>query len=115
MSPVRGPIVRVTVSVAKDRDRSADSRRAVRVDRLLQAQSDERLALLVRNGHDFAFEELVRRYRDPLTRYLRRLLGDPLVAEDALERGLIRAWASLLAGTSPIEFRQWIYGTVHAS
>jgi DNA-directed RNA polymerase specialized sigma24 family protein len=87
----------------------------VRVDRLLQAQSDERLALLVRNGHDFAFEELVRRYRDPLTRYLRRLLGDPHVAEDALERGLIRAWAALLAGTSPIEFRQWIYGTVHAS
>ena len=87
----------------------------MRVDRLLQAQSDERLALLVRNGHDFAFEELVRRYRDPLTRYLRRLLGDPIVAEDALERGLIRAWASLLAGNSPIEVRQWIYGTVHAS
>ena len=87
----------------------------MRVDRLLQAQSDERLALLARNGHDFAFEELVRRYRDPLTRYLRRLLGDAVVAEDALERGLIRAWAALLSGTTPIEFRQWIYGTVHAS
>lgn len=85
------------------------------VDRLIQAQSDERLALLVRDGHDFAFEELVRRYRDPLTRYLRRLLGDAVTAEDALERGFLRAWAALLDGTSPLEFRQWIYGTVHAS
>ena len=87
----------------------------MRVERLLQAQSDERLALLARNGHDFAFEELVRRYRDPLTRYVRRLLGDPIVAEDALERGLLRAWAALLGGATPIEFRQWIFGTVHAS
>jgi DNA-directed RNA polymerase specialized sigma24 family protein len=83
--------------------------------RLLQAQSDERLALLARHGHDFAFEELVRRYRDPLTRYLRRLLGDAVVAEDALERGFIRAWAALLDGAAPIEVRQWLYGTVHAS
>lgn len=57
----------------------------------------------------------MRRYREPLTRYLRRLLGDPIAAEDALERGFIRAWASLLDGTTPIEFRQWIYGTVHAA
>jgi DNA-directed RNA polymerase specialized sigma24 family protein len=83
--------------------------------RLLTTQSDERLALLARHGHDFAFEELVRRYREPLTRYLRRLLGDPVVAADALERGLIRAWASLLDGTAPIEVRQWLYGVVHAS
>jgi DNA-directed RNA polymerase specialized sigma24 family protein len=87
----------------------------LRFDRLLNAQSDERLALLARNGHDFAFEEIVRRYREPLTRYLRRLLGDPVVAEDALERGLIRAWAALLDGAAPLEVRQWLYGTVHAA
>jgi DNA-directed RNA polymerase specialized sigma24 family protein len=83
--------------------------------RLLSAQSDERLTLLARHGHDFAFEELVRRYREPLTRYLRRLLGDPVVAEEALERGLIRAWAGLLDGAAPIDARQWLYGMVHAS
>jgi DNA-directed RNA polymerase specialized sigma24 family protein len=83
--------------------------------RLLTTQSDERLALLARHGHDFAFEELVRRYREPLTRYLRRLLGDASVASDALERGLIRAWASLLDGKTPIEVRGWLYGTVHAA
>jgi len=82
---------------------------------LLTTQSDERLALLARNGHDFAFEELVRRYREPLTRYLRRLLGDASVASDALERGLIRAWASLLGGATPVEVRAWLYGNVHAA
>jgi DNA-directed RNA polymerase specialized sigma24 family protein len=83
--------------------------------RLLTTQSDERLALLARHGHDFAFEELVRRYREPLTRYLRRLLGEPSVASDALERGLIRAWASLLDGSTPVDVRSWLYGTVHAA
>ena len=83
--------------------------------RLLHAQSDERLALLARHGHDFAYEEIVRRYREPLSRYLRRLLGDPVVAEDALERGFLRAWAALLDGAAPIEVRQWLYGMVHAS
>jgi DNA-directed RNA polymerase specialized sigma24 family protein len=83
--------------------------------RLLTTQSDERLALLARHGHDLAFEELVRRYREPLTRYLRRLLGDSSVASDALERGLIRAWASLLQGSTPIDLRSWLYGTVHAA
>jgi hypothetical protein len=83
--------------------------------RLLTTQSDERLALLARHGHDFAFEELVRRYREPLTRYLRRLLGGSGAASDALERGLIRAWASLLGGSSPIEVRSWLYGNLHAA
>jgi DNA-directed RNA polymerase specialized sigma24 family protein len=83
--------------------------------RLLTTQSDERLALLARHGHDFAFEELVRRYREPLTRYLRRLLGDSHVASDALERGMIRAWASLLSGSTPIDVRSWLYGTAHAA
>ncbi len=83
--------------------------------RLLSTQSDERLALLARHGHDFAFEELVRRYREPLTRYLRRLLGDTAASADALERGLIRAWASLLGGITPIDVRSWLYGNVHAA
>ena len=83
--------------------------------RLLTTQSDERLALLARHGHDFAFEELVRRYREPLSRYLRRLLGDPDVAAATLERGLIRAWASLLGGPTPIDVRSFLYGSVHAA
>src|SRR4051794_23653518 len=36
--------------------------------RLLAAQSDQRLAALVRDGHERAFEALVQRYRRPLLR-----------------------------------------------
>ena len=78
---------------------------------MVRLMSDERLALLARHGHDFAFEELVRRYRAPLARYLvRRRL--PVAA---LDRGLVRAWAALLGGAVPLEVRPWLYGLVHAA
>ena len=39
----------------------------------LTAQSDQQLLALVREGHERAFETLVRRYRRPLLRYCRRM------------------------------------------
>jgi hypothetical protein len=82
--------------------------------RLVQTQSDERLALLACHGHDFAFEELVRRYRPQLERHLRRETGDPMVAEVVIQRGLIRAWAELLRGGVPVEVRPWLYAAVQS-
>jgi DNA-directed RNA polymerase specialized sigma24 family protein len=82
--------------------------------RLVQTQSDERLALLACHGHDFAFGELVRRHRPALERHARRLAGDPSLAEQALERGLLRAWAELLGGRAPVEVRPWLIGLVHS-
>jgi hypothetical protein len=78
---------------------------------MVRLMSDERLALLARDGHDFAFEELVRRYRAPLARYLmRRRL--PVAA---LDRALVRAWAALLGGDAPVEVRSWLYDLVGAA
>src|SRR3954469_11488626 len=114
-SGTRGPGTNRRPALLHNRRPGPSARRQRSSVRLLTTQSDERLALLARHGHDFAFEELVRRYREPLTRYLRRLLGDTVVASDALERGLIRAWASLLDGTTPVEVRSWLYGTVHSA
>jgi DNA-directed RNA polymerase specialized sigma24 family protein len=77
---------------------------------MVRLMSDERLALMARDGHDFAFEELVRRYRTPLARYLmRRRL--PVAAVD---RAFVRAWAALLGGAVPVEVRPWLYGLVGA-
>jgi hypothetical protein len=45
---------------------------------LLRTQSDARLTALAAAGHDHAFEAIVERYRKPLSRYLRRLLSEPL-------------------------------------
>jgi hypothetical protein len=78
---------------------------------MVRLMSDERLALLARDGHDFAFEELVRRYRAPLARYLMRRR----LPAAALDRAFVRAWAALLGGAVPVEVRPWLYGLAGAA
>ena len=81
-------------------------------NQLLRTQSDARLTALVAAGHDHAFEAIVERYRKPLSRYLRRLLSEPL-AEDVLQASFVRAWQALTAGTHVHELRPWLYRIVH--
>jgi RNA polymerase sigma factor (sigma-70 family) len=81
-------------------------------NQLLRTQSDARLAALVAAGHDHAFEAIVERYRKPLSRYLRRLLSEPL-AEDVLQASFVRAWQALTAGTDVHELRPWLYRIAH--
>ena len=79
---------------------------------LLRAQSDARLTALVGAGHDRAFEAIVERYRKPLSRYLRRLLSEPL-AEDVLQATFVRAWQALESGTEVRDLRPWLYRIAH--
>ena len=81
-------------------------------NQLLRTQSDARLTALVAAGHDHAFEVIVERYRKPLSRYLRRLLSEPL-AEDVLQASFVRAWQALTAGTDVHELRPWLYRIAH--
>ena len=81
-------------------------------NQLLRTQSDVRLTALVAAGHDHAFEAIVERYRKPLSRYLRRLLSEPL-AEDVLQASFVRAWQALTAGTDVHELRPWLYRIAH--
>jgi RNA polymerase sigma factor (sigma-70 family) len=81
-------------------------------NQLLRTQSDARLTALVAAGHDHAFEAIVERYRKPLSRYLRRLLSEPL-AEDVLQATFVRAWQALTAGTDVHELRPWLYRIAH--
>ena len=80
---------------------------------LLKTQSDARLAELARAGRDGAFEEIVRRYRPVLVRHCRKLLPVGAAADDAVERGLLDAWASLLRGAEVREVRAWLIGAAH--
>jgi len=41
----------------------------------LRTQPDRRLVTLVREGYENAFEEIVRRYGKPLTRYAAAIVG----------------------------------------
>ena len=81
-------------------------------NQLLRTQSDRRLRALVAAGHDRAFEAIVERYRRPLSRYLRRLLSEPL-AEDVLQTTFVRAWQALAGGAEVRDLRPWLYRIAH--
>jgi RNA polymerase sigma factor (sigma-70 family) len=81
--------------------------------RFLQAQTDSRLLLLAAEGHDRAFEALVRRYRRQLLAYSLRLLNSSSRAEDAVQQGLLQAWIALQRGTEVRDAKSWFYRIVH--
>src|SRR5437588_4955195 len=79
----------------------------------LQAQPDSRLVSLAREGHEPAFEALVRRYRKELLAYCRRLQPQSGSAEDALQQTLLQAWTALGAGAEVRDARSWLYRIAH--
>jgi RNA polymerase sigma factor (sigma-70 family) len=81
--------------------------------RLLATQSDERLLVLVRDGHERAFEALVNRYRRPLLNYCRRLPLPEARAEDVLQQALLKTWVALRDGAEVRDIKAWLYRVVH--
>lgn len=80
---------------------------------LLATQSDERLMVLVREGHEAAFEALINRYRKPLLRYCRSLCLCEARAEEALQQALLNAWIALRRSAEVRELRPWLYRVAH--
>ncbi len=74
---------------------------------LLRTQSDERLVVLARAGHERAFEAIVERYRGQLLRVARRFLPDAR-AEDALQQAFLAAWSALQRGDDVRDLRAWL-------
>ncbi|TMM09070.1 MAG: sigma-70 family RNA polymerase sigma factor [Actinobacteria bacterium] len=81
--------------------------------RFLQAQPDGRLTQLAREGHEPAFEALVRRYRRELFCYCRRLMPEAASAEDTVQQALLQAWRALKAGAEVRDIRAWLYRIAH--
>ena len=79
---------------------------------LLRTQSDERLVALVRTGHERAFDAIVERYRRPLLRHGRRLLGEAH-AEEAVQQAFLAAWAALQRGDEVRHLSGWLHRIVH--
>jgi RNA polymerase sigma factor (sigma-70 family) len=75
---------------------------------MLRRQSDERLVALARAGHPGAIDVIVARYRAPLLRYCRRLLG-PARAEDAVQQTFLKAYRGISDGDSELELQAWLY------
>jgi RNA polymerase sigma factor (sigma-70 family) len=81
--------------------------------RFLQSQTDSRLVALAQDGHERAFEALVRRYRSALLAYSRRLAPRGTTAEDILQQALLQAWKALNGGGEVRDAKAWLYRIVH--
>jgi RNA polymerase sigma-70 factor, ECF subfamily len=73
------------------------------------AVSDEDLILAFQNGDVSAFEEIVRRYRDPLYNFVARLLGDAFFSEDIVQETLLRVYRNRHRYHQVAKFSTWIY------
>jgi RNA polymerase sigma factor (sigma-70 family) len=77
----------------------------------LRTQPDRRLVTLVREGYETAFEEIVRRYGKPLTRYAAAIVGSR--GEDVTQEAFSKALLALRRDNSAeIELRPWLFRIV---
>jgi RNA polymerase sigma factor (sigma-70 family) len=76
----------------------------------LRTQPDRRLVTLVREGYENAFEEIVRRYGKPLTRYAAAIVGGH--AEDVTQDAFSKALLALRRNGAEIELRPWLFRIV---
>ena len=79
--------------------------------RALATQSDERLVRLMRDGHEPAFEEIVRRYRGPLVAFAAAIVSAD-GAEDVVQSSLEKAHRALRADSREIALRPWLFAIV---
>jgi RNA polymerase sigma factor (sigma-70 family) len=76
----------------------------------LRTQPDRRLVRLVREGYEVAFEEIVRRYDRPLTRYAASIVGGR--SEDVTQDAFSKALQALCRDDAEIELRPWLFRIV---
>ncbi len=76
----------------------------------LRTQPDRRLVALVREGYESAFEEIVRRYGKPLTRYAAAIVGSR--GEDVTQDAFSKALLALRRNEAEIELRPWLFRIV---
>ena len=76
------------------------------------AQDDETLVRLARRGDPSARDELFRRHRGVAYRVAYRLLGHEQDAQDAVQDGLLKAFAALAEFDGRSGFRTWLVRVV---
>jgi RNA polymerase sigma-70 factor (ECF subfamily) len=64
-------------------------------------------------GDGRAFEELVLAYQAPVWRFLRRLVGDPELAEDVAQEAFLRAYQRLATFNFQCRFSTWLFQVAH--
>jgi RNA polymerase sigma factor (sigma-70 family) len=70
--------------------------------------TDTKLAASAKQGNRAAFDSLVRRYKDPIYRFVRRYIGQPDDAYDVLQNCFIAAWEGLSRYDTERPFLPWL-------
>jgi RNA polymerase sigma-70 factor (ECF subfamily) len=74
-------------------------------------KTDTELALASAAGEERAFTELMRRYKEPLYRYIHRSMRGDEDAYDVLQESFASAWRSLDRYDASRKFSTWMYHT----
>jgi len=70
---------------------------------------DEELMSRAARGDEQAFVLIVRRYKDELTNFAERFLGDRDDAEDVVQEAFVRVWRSRESFVAGGRFSTWLY------
>jgi len=71
--------------------------------------TDEELIARFQNDDAYAFDLLVRRYKDPLLNFIYRFLGDLVEAEDIVQETFFRVYKNKHYYKEVAKFSTWIY------
>ena len=75
----------------------------------LQKLTDEELIIGFQEGNNFAYNELVRRYKDRLVNFIYRYVGNYDDAEDIVQDTLVKVYVSKHLYKEIAKFSTWIY------
>jgi len=85
----------------------------VPIDAPTEDLDDHRLISKIREGDEFAFQELVRRYRNPITNYVYRMIDDYDRAVDLSQETFVRVYMSVERYQATYSFSTYIYRIAH--
>ncbi len=71
--------------------------------------TDEELIARFQDGDTYAFDQLVRRYKDPLLNFIFRFIGDIIESEDIVQDTFYRVYKNKHYYKEVAKFSTWIY------
>jgi RNA polymerase sigma-70 factor (ECF subfamily) len=74
---------------------------------------DALLAVRCQLGEREAFDALIRRWAEPLRRYVARVAGDAQAAEELVQEIWLRVVQGIGRLQDPLKFRPWLFGIAH--
>lgn len=73
------------------------------------SRDDARLVRSFRKGDEQAFEELVRRYQDPVYNVAYRMVGEREAAMDVAQEAFMKAFRGIETYNTRMAFKNWLY------